>query len=109
MPSESTRPQYLTKRAVKTIVDAKEPSLVKNLKPIFQILTVRDVRSKKNMKDKLSLSDGTHKIICIVKEKINSKPEQTYKPLDIIRINEFNTKLVGKVKVMIPTGDFDII
>lgn len=61
------------------------------------------------MKDKLQVSDGRHKIICIVKDKINTCAEGQYKVNDIIRLNKFAVKEVASVKVIIPSQDFDII
>jgi replication factor A1 len=107
--SEINRPKCLTKHAVKTIVETEDVASIQTLKPILQVLTVKDVRNKKNMKDKLTVSDGVNKVICIIKEKINSKPEQAYKVLDIIRLNKFAVKVVGKVKVIIPSNDIDIL
>lgn len=61
------------------------------------------------MKDKLTLSDGLHKILWIVKDKINTSADAQYKIFDVIRLNKFITKMVGDVKVVIPNNDFDII
>lgn len=109
MNTVDNRPKFLTKNAIKTIIEAEDVSEVQDLKPVLQILTVKDVRSKKNMKDKLTVSDGVHKMLCIIKEKINTTAEGSYKALDVIRLNNFAIKNVSNVKVIIPSNDFEII
>ena len=61
------------------------------------------------MKDKLMLSDGIHKILWIVKDKVNTSAEVQYKIFDVIKLNKFIIKVVGDLKVVIPNNDFDIV
>lgn len=63
MPSESTRPKFLTKNAVRKINEVEDAATLQDLRPVLQIISVKDVRNKKNMKDKLNVSDGSHKMI----------------------------------------------
>lgn len=109
MSSESNRPKYLTKNAVKTILDAPDVTKIQDLHPVFQIVSVKDISKKKSMKDKLQLSDGTHKILCIVRTKVNTTPDKAYKELDVVRINQFTLKAISNKQIMLPTSDFDII
>jgi len=107
--TDTSRPKFLSKNAIKTIIETEDTNEIQDLLPVLQILTVKDVRSKKNMKDKLHISDGVHKMLCIVKDKINTSEDKQYKVMDIIKLNKFQIKEVGKVKVIIPSTDFEII
>lgn len=109
MKSQNARPKFLTAHAVADINKVEDPKEVIDTKPVMQILQVKDVRNKKNMKDKLTISDGLHKMLCIVKEKVNTTAQNAYKEFDVIRLNKFIVKEVGSVKVVIPNEDFDII
>lgn len=109
MSSDNTKPKFLTANFVKTVNEATDVAEVQQSRPVLQILTVKDVTNKKNMKDKLTVSDGTHKILCIVKDKINTNASNAYSQMNVIRLNKFMIKEVGKVKVIIPNEDFEII
>ncbi|CAI2360853.1 unnamed protein product [Moneuplotes crassus] len=109
MSTDANRPKYLTKNAVKTILDAPDYKEIQDLKPVFQILSVKDISHKKSIRDRIQLSDGVHKILSIVKLKINSAPEQAYKANDIVRINGFDLKTISNKQILLPSNNFDII
>jgi replication factor A1 len=107
--TDTSRPMFLTKNAVKTIIESKDIDTLQDLLPVLQIVSIKNVKNKKNMKDKLTISDGVHKLLCIVKEKINTSADGEYSLYDVIRINKFQIKEVGKVKIIIPSEDFDVV
>ena len=109
MSSELDRPKYLTKNAVKNIVNEEKTESLEDQNLILQIISVKDVSNKKNIKHKLVISDGTNKILCVVKEEINKNHDKDYKALDIIRVNAFVIKTVKTTKLICPTKDFDVI
>ena len=107
--TDISRPKFLSKQAVKTIVESKDIDSLQDLRPVMQIVSIKNVKNKKNMKDKLTISDGAHKLLCIVKDKINTSAEGEYSLYDVIRVNKFQIKVVGKVKIVIPNEDFDVV
>lgn len=94
---------------MKSIIEETKESTQDDFKPVMQIISVKDIKDKKNMRHKLYISDGHHKIICIVRSDINTTAEGEYSNFDVVQFNQFSIKEVGKVKILIPKKDFKVL